>query len=227
MKRLLLAVVGTLAVTAASALAADMPPSRSLPLPRAPAYVPFFTWNGFYVGINAGYGFGRSAWTDTVTQDSTGKFSVNGAMVGGTAGYNLQFGSFVFGLEGDLDWTNMKGSVTATCPSTCETSNTWLGTARGRIGYAFDRFMPYVTGGAAFGDVKGSLLGVGDFKQTNVGWTGGAGVEYAFAGNWSAKVEYLYVDLGKATCDATCSGGNPITATFKSNVVRGGLNYKF
>jgi outer membrane immunogenic protein len=227
MKRLLLAVVGTLAVAAASALAADMPPSRSLPLPRAPAYVPFFTWNGIYVGINAGYGFGRSAWTDTVTQDSTGNFNVNGPMVGGTVGSNLQFGSFVFGLEGDFDWSNMKGSVTANCPSTCETSNTWLGTARGRIGYAFDRFLPYVTAGGAFGDAKGSLLGVGDFKQTKVGWTGGAGVEYAFIDNWSAKVEYLYVDLGTVTCDATCSGGNPITATFKSNIVRAGLNYKF
>jgi outer membrane immunogenic protein len=227
MKRLLLAVVGTLAVAAASALAADMPPSRSLPPPRAPAYVPFFTWNGFYVGINAGYGFGHSNWTDTVTLDSTGGFTIKGGMVGGTAGYNLQFGSFVFGLEGDLDWTNIKGSVTANCPSTCETSNTWLGTARGRIGYAFDRFLPYLTGGGAFGDVKGSLLGTGDFKQTKAGWTAGAGMEYAFAGNWSAKIEYLYVDLGKATCDATCSGANPITATFKSNVVRGGLNYKF
>jgi outer membrane immunogenic protein len=202
MKRLLLAIVGTLAVAAASALAADMPPSRSLPLPRAPAYVPFFTWNGFYIGINAGYGFGRSAWTDTVTQDSTGNFNVNGPMVGGTVGYNLQFGTFVLGLEGDLDWTNIKG-------------------------YAFDRFLPYITGGGAYGDVKGSLLGVGDFKQTKAGWTGGAGVEYAFIDNWSAKIEYLYVDLGKATCDAACSGANPITATFKSNVVRAGLNYKF
>ena len=101
------------------------------------------------------------------------------------------------------------------------------GTARGRIGYAFDRFLPYITGGGAFGDVKGSLLGAGDFKQTKAGWTAGAGVEYAFIDNWSAKIEYLYVDLGKTTCDATCSSGNPMTATFTSKVVRGGLNYKF
>ena len=226
MQRLLLAVVGTLSVAAASALAADMPPPRSLPLPRAPVYVPFFTWNGFYVGINAGYGFGRSAWTDTMTLDSTGNFNVNGPMVGGTFGYNVQFGSFVLGLEGDIDWTNIKGSTTTVCGD-CVTKNSWLGTARGRIGYAFGRFLPYITGGGAYGDVKGSLLGVGDFKQTKAGWTGGAGVEYAFIDNWSAKLEYLYVDLGKATCDAACSGANPITATFKSNVVRAGLNYKF
>ena len=222
MKRLLLAAVGTLAVAVTSALAADMPPSRPLPPPRAPAYVPFFTWNGFYVGINAGYGFGRSAWTDTVTKDSTGSFSVDGGMVGGTAGYNMQFGSFVFGLEGDVGWTNFKGSVTANCPSTCETSGTWLGTARGRIGYAFDRFLPYFTGGGAFGDVKGSLLGTGDFKETKAGWTVGGGMEYAFAGNWSAKVEYLYLGLSQgAVLPAS------VSSNFPSNVVRVGVNYHF
>ena len=75
-------------------------------------------------------------------------------MVGGTAGYNLQFGSAVFGLEGDFDWSDIKGSTTANCATNCETTNTWFGTARGRIGYAFDRFLPYFTAGAAFGDVK-------------------------------------------------------------------------
>ena len=103
MKQLLLAAVGLVAVALTSAIAADMPPSRPLPPPRAPAYVPFFTWNGFYMGINAGYGFGTSKWTDNVTQDTTGSFNVNGPLVGGTIGYNLQFGAFVFGLEGDFD----------------------------------------------------------------------------------------------------------------------------
>ena len=235
MNRLLLAALGLAAIAGTSALAADMPRGRPLPPPRAPAYVPFFTWNGFYVGINAGYGFGRSAWTDTVTQDSTGNFNVNGPMVGGTVGYNLQFGTFVLGLEGDLDWTNIKGSVTANCPSTCETSNHWLGTARGRIGYAFDRFMPYLTGGAAFGDVKGSLLGVGDFKQTKVGWTAGGGVEYAFAGNWSAKIEYNYVDLGsqRENYNIVLGGAQTQSLTFRENIehrlhiVKVGGNYKF
>ena len=148
-------------------------------------------------------------------------------MVGGTVGYNLQFGGFVLGLEGDIDWSDIKGSTATNCPGTCETTNNWLGTARGRIGYAFDRFLPYFTGGAAFGDIKGTLVGVGNFKQTKVGWTGGAGIEYAFIDNWSAKIEYLYVDLGKATCNAACSGGNPIDVTFNTNIVRAGVNYKF
>ena len=107
-------------------------------------------------------------WTDTVTLDSTGNFNVNGALVGGTAGYNLQFGAFVFGLEGDFDWTNIKGSVTTNCLSTCETSNTWLGTARGRIGYAFDRFLPYFTGGRRLRRRQRLATGRGRF-QTDQG----------------------------------------------------------
>ena len=227
MKRLLLAVAGLAAVAATSALAADLPRGRPLPPPRAPVYVPFFTWNGFYVGINAGYGFGHSAWTDTVTLDSTGNFKVKGALVGGTVGYNLQMGSFVFGLEGDFDWSNIKGSVTTNCPSTCETSNNWLGTARGRIGYAFDRFMPYLTAGAAIGNIKGTVGAVNHFSAARVGWTGGVGVEYAFIDNWSVKLEYLYVDLGKATCAATCSGTDPFSVSFTTSVARAGVNYKF
>ena len=138
-------------------------------------YVPFFTWNGAYVGLNAGYGFGSSQWTDTVTRASTNKFSTNGGMIGGTVGYNLQLSTVVVGVEGDLDWSGIKGSTTTNCISTCETSNSWLGTARGRIGYAFDRFLPYFTGGAAFGQVKGSVAGFGSFSQTQVGWTFGGG----------------------------------------------------
>jgi outer membrane immunogenic protein len=224
MKRLLLAAVGVAALTAGSALAADMPSGFS---PRAPAYVPFFTWNGFYVGLNAGYGFGQSGWTDTVTQVSTGNFDVSGALVGGTAGYNFQFGGWVFGIEADVGWSNIKGSTATNCLGTCQTSNDWLGTARGRVGYAFDRFLPYFTGGAAFGGIKTSVTGVGNFSDTGVGWTGGAGLEYAFADRWTAKIEYLYVDLGKTTCNTTCSGGNPFDVTFTANIVRGGVNYRF
>ena len=178
-----------------------------------------------YVGLNAGYGFGHSKWTDTVTQFSTGSFNVKGPLAGGTIGYNLQLGGFVVGLEGDFDWSNIKGSTTQ-CIGTCQTSNNWLGTARGRIGYAFDRFLPYFTAGAAFGDVKGTVVGVGEFKATKVGWTGGVGAEYAFMDNWSTKIEYLYVDLGKTTCSVTC-GADPISVTFKSSIVRAGVNYKF
>ena len=112
----------------------------------------------------------------------------------------MQLGGVVVGIETDLDWSGIKGSTTTNCATTCTTSNSWIGTTRGRIGYAFDRFMPYFTGGGAYGRVKASASGIGSFSSTEVGWTAGGGVEYAFVNNWSAKIEYLYVDLGNMTC---------------------------
>lgn len=226
MKRLLLASVGLVAVATASALAADAP-GRYMPPPRGPAYVPFFSWNGFYVGINAGYGFGQSSWTNNITGLTTGNFDINGGLIGGTAGYNVQLSSVVVGVEADLGWSGIKGSTTTNCAGVpCETSANWLGTARGRIGYAFDRFLPYFTAGAAFGSVE-ATRGGGSAKDTQIGWTIGAGLEYAFLSNWSAKFEYLYVDLGTMTCSATCSGTVPFDTTFTTSIVRAGLNYKF
>jgi outer membrane immunogenic protein len=225
MKRLLLTSAAMAALLSAPSLAADAPPGRYMPPPRAAAYVPFFSWNGFYLGLSAGYGFGQSNWTNSATGATTGDFDINGGLIGGTLGYNIQLSAVVVGVEADLAWSNIKGSSTTNCAA-CETSNSWLGTARGRIGYAFDRVLPYFTGGAAFGDIKGTV-GAATFSETQVGWTVGAGVEYAFISNWSAKVEYLYVDLGAASCSAACSGGVPFEASFTSNIVRAGVNYKF
>jgi|SRR5579862_6027817 len=215
MKRFVLAgVVALAAVTTASA--ADMGRRQAMPT-KAPMYAAPYNWTGFYVGINGGGGWGRSEFTAPFP---TGSFDTSGGLVGGTVGYNWQMGQLVFGLEGDIDWSGIKGS--AVCVgTTCETRNDWLGTARGRIGYAFDRFLPYITGGAAFGNVKNTVAGIGSTDQSNVGWTIGGGLEASIAGPWSAKVEYLYVDLG----DSGSVLGS--TADFRSNVVRAGLNYRF
>lgn len=221
MKRTVLASLGLLAIaaTAAPVMAADLPVR---PLAKAPAYGPrAYNWSGFYLGINGGYGFGTSSWTDT------DKFKVNGGLVGGTAGYNWQVGQAVFGLEGDGDWSGIKGSTTTGCPLGCETRNNWLATARGRLGYAADRFMPYVTGGLAVGDIKAITPGVPGIDSTRTGWTAGAGVEFAIAGPWTAKVEYLYVDLGSANCGLSCGGLPDDKVDLKSNIVRAGINYKF
>ena len=120
----------------------------------------------------------------------------------------------------------MKGSTSTNCPAGCETKNDWLGTARARLGYAgWNNLLPYITGGAAFGDIKGTS-GAASVSKTNIGWTAGAGLEYAFLGAWSAKVEYLYADLGKASCGAaTCGVDTDIK--FNANIVRVGLNYRF
>lgn len=213
MKRLILAAcAGLLAVTMATpSSAADLGPR---PIYKGPAFVaPIFTWTGFYVGINAGYGFGSSNWDPGPNPDT------DGFLIGGTLGYNLQTGSFVWGIEGDLDYSAMKGSSGGV-----ETKMPWFGTVRGRIGYAFDRFMPYVTGGAAFGEIKMDP-GVGSDKETKVGWTIGAGLEWVFLANWSAKIEYLYADLGEASCGAAACAGTDVS--FKTSIIRGGLNYRF
>jgi outer membrane immunogenic protein len=141
----------------------------------------------------------------------------------------------VWGLEADLGWANIDettstfgivppGAVTGTFT----TELNWLGTVRGRVGYAFDRFLPYVTGGVAFGGVRGSFAvttPAGAFAasgtDTNIGWTVGGGVEYAFTPNLSLKGEYLYVDLGDT--DPT-----PLNnVEFTTHIVRAGLNWRF
>jgi outer membrane immunogenic protein len=219
MNRFTLAVCASLlaAATAVPAFAADMPTPF-----KAPAYAAPFNWSGFYLGINGGYGWGKSSWTDPLSGGTTGDFNLSGAMAGGTVGYNLQTGQFVLGVEGDIDYSWMTGTDATGC---CQTRNDWFATARGRLGYAFDRWMPFLTGGAAFGDVKMNTVGASQ-TATRVGWTAGGGLEYAFVGAWSAKLEYLYADLGKASCSAaTC--GVTTDVTFKANIVRAGVNYHF
>jgi outer membrane immunogenic protein len=122
-------------------------------------------------------------------------------------------GQVVYGLEGDIDWSNIRGSGPV--------RNDWLGTVRGRLGYAIDRFMPYVTGGAAFGNIKNSVDALGSSNETKAGWVLGGGIEAAITGPWTAKVEYLHVDLGR--------GGSVLgtNARFDANIVRAGLNYRF
>jgi outer membrane immunogenic protein len=229
MKRILLAAcAGLLAVaTAAPAFAADLPRPAYRPAYKAPMWVAPFSWTGFYAGINAGYGWGNSDWSSPVTN---GRPKPKGGLVGGTLGYNLQTGVWVWGIETDLDASWIKGTDTAgtgLCTGAgCETRNSWLGTTRLRVGYAWDRWMPYFTGGAAYGNIKMLPLGGTSQSNTKVGWALGGGVEWAFAGPWSAKFEYLYADLGRSTCDVL-SCGTPTTVSFKSNIVRLGVNYRF
>jgi outer membrane immunogenic protein len=223
MKRFLLTVgAGLLAAAMVSpSFAADLP----RPSYKAPIYVAPFSWSGFYVGINGGYGWGKSSWSNALA--NTGDFTIKGPLVGGTLGYNLQTGSFVWGLEADGDVSFIKGSTTVNCGGAgCETRNRWLATGRGRIGYAWDRFLPYLTGGVAFGDIKMTNPISASETKTKIGWTAGAGIEYAFMGPWSAKIEYLYVDLGKTTCGAaTC--GLDTDVKFNAHIGKIGVNYRF
>lgn len=221
MKRVFFALAG-LAALMGTAAAADLPRPAQQPYYKAPAaFVQAYNWTGFYIGVNGGGGFGSSTW------DRTGSFNMTGGLVGGTLGYNYQFGQGVVGLEGDIDWANINGSTNTSCPLGCKTSDNWLSTVRGRLGYAADRFMPYVTGGVAFGDVRTTTPGFAGATNTNVGWTVGAGLEFAIAGNWTAKAEYLYVNLGKFNCGLSCGLTATDNVSFTTSLVRGGVNYRF
>jgi outer membrane immunogenic protein len=191
---------------------------------------------------------------------STGDFNASGGLVGATFGLNMQASSFLFGVETDIDWSGIKGGTSpangfcnlavsaSAVASTCETKNDWLGTARARMGYVTNRVLVYGTGGAAFGNVQTGLTGSGLARfspatgpllnNVQLGWTVGAGIEVAFFDRWTAKLEYLYVDLGTVTCNvqASCgidafglTGFTPANDTIKStaNVVRFGVNYRF
>ena len=226
MRRILLSGIALAIAAAAPALAADLPRAAP-PVVKAPvvALPSVYDWTGFYLGINGGYGWGQSSFDGlTVT---LGNFNTAGWVAGSTAGYNLQYGHVVFGVEGDADWSNINGS--AGCVggfATCQVKNDWLGTARGRFGVAFDRFLPFITGGLAVGDIKANVPGFGSASTTNAGWTAGGGLEVALGHNWTAKAEYLRIDLGSLNCGTACTG-TPSNVDFTTNLVRGGLNFKF
>jgi outer membrane immunogenic protein len=213
MRRILLASIA-IAVFAAATTTATGADLLTRPAPvQVPTYAsPYYNWTGLYLGINGGGGWGAS--------------ELRGGLVGGTAGFNWQFGPWVFGLEGDADWSSVNNGTG--CPAAiCDVSNNWLSTVRGRVGYSVERLLPYVTAGAAIGDIKVTTPGFSGVDATNLGWTVGGGIEFAFAGPWSAKIEYLYVDLGDTNCGAACGLTVPGHVNLWENVVRAGVNYKF
>jgi outer membrane immunogenic protein len=228
MKRLVIA--GALALAfAGQALAADFPAPPGPPpyLPVAPLY----NWTGFYVGVNGGGAVGNSNWTDP-NDPATGNFTVDGGLFGGTIGANYQTGRWVFGLEGDWDWSNLSATTfnTSCAFVGCTTQSDWLATVRGRVGYTWDRLLVYGTAGGAFADVQAAAGSLPLSDSVQAGWTAGAGVEYAFLPNWTAKVEYLYVGLGSMSCAAAscgATGGVNTNVSLNENVIRGGVNFKF
>jgi outer membrane immunogenic protein len=227
MNRTLAFAVATICLVcgATGAQATDMP-VKGKPVPFVD--VPF-GWTGFYVGANGGYGWGRSSWSDPTVGADSGRFNTRGALLGGQLGYNWQFGSVVFGVETDADWTNLTGNSTGSVcladgGGSCQTKQDWFGTTRGRIGYAFGRWLPYVTGGAAYGDIK-ALQSNGTSTTVKFGWTAGGGLEYSIDRNWSAKVEYLHLDLGTADFFSAANGATTLSVPAKDDLVRAGVNY--
>jgi outer membrane immunogenic protein len=166
-----------------------------------------YSWAGPYLGGNLGYSWG------SVDNNPTKPSGFAGGL---QAGYNWQNGPWVFGLEGDI-----QASAAEETFAPWKFSNPWFGTVRGRGGYAFNNILFYVTGGLAFGELRAETFGLSQ-SQTNAGWTLGAGAEMGFAPNWSAKIEYLYVDLANSNFIITGASNG-----FQFGLVRAGVNYHF
>ncbi|QIB32754.1 outer membrane protein [Ancylobacter pratisalsi] len=203
MNRSILAGLGLAALISAPAAAADL----GYPAPEPVAYAAAmpFTWTGFYLGANAGYGWGTADWSP----------DTDGFVGGIQAGYNWQgSGPLVLGFEADLQYSNVESSVFTL---------DYFGTLRARAGFAVDQFLIYGTGGFAYGGGTYEVGGLSDDK-THTGWTLGFGGEYAVSNNVTLRAEYLYLDMGSETYN-TISG--PLDVGLTTNMLRAGVNYKF
>jgi outer membrane immunogenic protein len=229
-----------LATVSASAMAADLPTSKGAPV--APAiYAPAFTWTGLYLGVNAGVGWANSKDIYVTTPNGAvttlSASSDAGFVGGGQIGYNFQTGAFVFGVEADIQYADLGGKINWG-PYTWWSNNSsqYLGTVRARAGYAIDRTLLYVTGGFAYGGLNsGGAFG----GNNNTGWVLGVGAEYAFTNNWTARLEYDYIQLDTGSKSGSyysnvAIGAQPAgyySATSKgngsANLLRVGVNYKF
>ncbi len=204
MKKMIYAAAFAVAATG-TAGAADLP--RNTPYYQAPVPAAY-NWGGWYVGANIGYQWGKT------TNNPTRPTGVEGGLQGG---YNWQNGSWVFGGETDMQ---ISGADDTFAP--WKFSNPWFGTLRGRAGYAYNNVLFYGTLGLAYGDIKGELSGLSETK-THAGWAIGAGLEFGLTPNWSAKAEYLYVDLSDRPYSVTGGTNNGL----ESNILRFGVNYHF
>ena len=238
MRRIFTAALSLLALGSAAA-AADLPPAPQLPpLDAAPA------WTGFYAGLNVGGAFGSSRNAFSIAGFGLPTFNtpLQGVVGGGEAGYNWQTGPWVLGLEANFEGSGLSGSRTAPClPPLCgalAASYTqklpWFGTLRPRVGYALGNWLLYATGGGALGQVDTSATAaIGSFvannkrSQTRGGWTLGGGLEVALAPGWSAKIEYLYLDLGSHTTTYLATPPISNASRFSANVITAGVNYHF
>lgn len=223
-------VCGVVLACSSVASAADLPR-------KAPSYyspTPVFSWTGFYAGAHGGYGWSKYSGDDPVAGTST--FDTDGWLAGLQLGYNYQIGAFVIGAEGDYSWANVKEVISNPFPTGGEATlkNDFFATAALRLGYALDRTLIYAKGGGAWTRDKYDVTdGAGGFANgtfNRFGWMAGAGVEYAFWQNLSAKLEYNYLSF-KAIDEVMTTGGG-LTATtasvgLKSHLVKFGLNYKF
>lgn len=193
-----------IAVTTGAANAADIPPRTYAPQPYVPAV---YSWMGPYVGANVGYQWGET------TKNPTEPAGIFGGL---QLGYNFQTGQFVLGVETDIQ---LSAADDVFAP--WKFANPWFGTARARAGFALNNILVYGTGGLAYGAIRADNLGLSE-TRTGAGWTIGAGMEVGLTPNWSAKVEYLYLDLADRGFSVTGTSNG-----IESSMLRFGINYRF
>ena len=243
MNKHLLAGVSTLALLlgAASAQAADL----GRPITKAPAMVaaPVYSgWTGFYIGGQVGYQYGYFRETDffsgtnLATGFAGGRFNPDGVVGGGHVGFNLQTGAFVWGIEGDIEGSGVRGTLNYGGGNGVRFDQRWQSSIRGRLGFTVgNTAMIYATGGAAFSDLRYNYFTNTQtelFTGNQTGYTVGAGIEWMFAPAWSARVEYRYTDFGRFNDQLTIIGG-PRNANISArqeaefSTVRVGISYHF
>ncbi len=240
-KNITLGAITALLLGTTAAVAADLPV-------KAPPPVEIYNWTGFYLGAAAGGSFGFSDHVDRATGVSdTSGYNVKGGLIGGTLGYNWQVSNFVVGFEGDASWASEVGSMPDIGPNAATagtfdpgtglsqfssfTRETWVATARGRVGYAVNNLLFYGTGGFAAAGVGQGIYDnahhlLASNSSTRDGWTAGGGLEWGFAPNWSAKFEWLYMKFNTVALNTAFAEG-PRNVPFDDNVVRFGVNYRF
>ncbi|MGL5167993.1 MAG: outer membrane protein [Afipia sp.] len=269
MRKVLLAIAASI-LAAGSASAADL---AARPYTKAPPIVQVYDWTGFYIGGDIGGVSQRDSGDSNFfqpTATANNFLALSGSnssfIGGGHIGYNWQFApTWVLGIEADAQWLNAKNSFcrglddnltgcvdTGRGFATIESETKWLATVRGRLGWTFDRFMVYGTGGVAFGEVRTNvgfnclvagcansgteIATSGSASNTHTGWVAGGGIEWAFASNWLVRAEYLHVDLGNVNGTvflppAACSGGTVCGQSYSRDLTydmgRVGLSYKF
>jgi len=210
----LAAAIWLLGVGFASAADIYTPPPPQQEPTMAPAPAAIFSWDGLYVGIHGGWGWGDAK------SPTAADVELDGPLAGGQIGYNWQLAGIVVGIEADISWSGLDGAVPAAATAH---ELDWLGTVRGRIGVPMGRTLPYVTGGVAFGEATRTVAGA-SASASHTGFAAGGGVEHAFADNVSGKIEYLYVDLGDESY--SLPGPDP-TVDLTAHTVRLGLNVRF
>ena len=209
------------------ASAADMP-AKARPMPPATTG----SWEGLYFGAHIGAAFGTIESGVPAPPFPIVSAAVNGFIGGGQIGYNFQSGPVVFGVELDASGSGLKGTAPCLIVLTCDRKVDWFGTVTGRVGFTADRALIYVKGGGAWAnfDYNTSLVGVGiaSANEDKWGWVVGAGIEYAFMPNWSAKLEYNFMDFGKDTIVFNTVGGGTVNVDSQQYIhaVKFGVNYR-